>query len=246
MNAPAKAPQAIDATELYAAGVDLSDYAERVAPAVRALAAPVGRLLDVGAGGGQLGLALSDPALGWTAIEPNPAMRARLLALPDPPRVIDALWRDADLVPGAVDTVLASNVPPHRQEPEAFLAACRRWAARSVVWAVNASESSDVWLASFLPPDQRGPRPEVGLYDILQRLAADPPHEIRFVDWTYRCLALDLSALGGHVADRLGWTPDDPRRPGVEARLRAAAVPGRDGPVLELPRKTAVLFWRQP
>ena len=69
---------AIDPLELYASAIDTSDYVRRVAPLVRRAVPEIGRLLDVGAGGGQLGAALRDPALPWTAIEPSATMRARL------------------------------------------------------------------------------------------------------------------------------------------------------------------------
>jgi len=58
----------IDPLELYASAIDTSDYVARIAPQVRRLAPEIGRLLDVGAGGGQLGAALQDRMQPWTAI----------------------------------------------------------------------------------------------------------------------------------------------------------------------------------
>ena len=68
----------IDPIELYAAGVDTSDYVARVAPLIRQGVGEIGDLLDIGAGGGQLGRALRVPDRRWTAIEPSAGMRARL------------------------------------------------------------------------------------------------------------------------------------------------------------------------
>ena len=68
----------IDPLELYASAIDTSDYVAALAPLVRRAVPEIGQLLDVGAGGGQLGAALADPARSWTAIEPSPTMRARL------------------------------------------------------------------------------------------------------------------------------------------------------------------------
>src|SRR5256885_651156 len=89
--------RAIDPLELYASAIDTSDYIARVAPLVRRLVPEIGELLDVGAGGGQLGAALRDRTLAWTAIEPSPAMQARLAKLHSPPRIVRGGWQEADL-----------------------------------------------------------------------------------------------------------------------------------------------------
>jgi len=81
------AKRAIDPFELYAAGIDTSDYVTRVAPLICRVAGDVGDLLDIGAGGGQLGRALRVPGRRWTAIEPSSSMRARLARLHDPPQL---------------------------------------------------------------------------------------------------------------------------------------------------------------
>ena len=78
----------IDPIELYAAGVDTSDYVARVAPLIRQSVGEIGDLLDIGAGGGQLGRALRAPDRRWTAIEPSARMRARLARLDHCPLVL--------------------------------------------------------------------------------------------------------------------------------------------------------------
>src|SRR5258708_19680009 len=83
----------IDPLELYASAIDTSDYVDRVAPVVRRLLPEIGELLDVGAGGGQLGAALQDRTLPWTAIEPSPAMQARLATLNTPPPILPSRCR---------------------------------------------------------------------------------------------------------------------------------------------------------
>ena len=67
---PVSDPPDIDPLELYAAAIDTSDYVSRVAPQVRRLVPEIRKLLDVGAGGGQLGASLQDHAFPWSAIEP--------------------------------------------------------------------------------------------------------------------------------------------------------------------------------
>src|SRR5262249_26328043 len=66
----------IDPIELYAAAIDISDYAARIAPVIQTCVPAIGDLLDVGAGGGQLGNAVRQPGRRWTTIEPNSNMRA--------------------------------------------------------------------------------------------------------------------------------------------------------------------------
>src|SRR5688500_11432706 len=118
----------LDPLELYASAIDTSDYVPKIAPLVRRMVPSVGELLDVGAGGGQLGAALRDPAQPWTAVEPSPTMRRRLVRLKNPPRVVEAGWAEANVATAAHDTVLAATMPAFFEQPEAFLARCRAWA----------------------------------------------------------------------------------------------------------------------
>jgi predicted RNA methylase len=117
----------IDPLELYASAIDTSDYVAALAPLIRRAVPEVGRLLDVGAGGGQLGLAIHDPARSWTAIEPSPTMRRRLRRLAHPPHVVAAGWELAAIT-DSHDTVLAATMPGFFDQPEDFLARCRAWA----------------------------------------------------------------------------------------------------------------------
>src|SRR5438876_10141397 len=110
----------IDPLELYASAIDTSDYVGRLAPLVRRMVPAVGELLDVGAGGGQLGAALQDRTLPWTAIEPSPTMRARLARLHTPPRIVPAGWEEADVAAGGHDTVLAATMPALFDQPDRF------------------------------------------------------------------------------------------------------------------------------
>ena len=232
--------------ELYAAAIDTSDYVARVAPLVRLLVPVRGELLDVGAGGGQLGASLHEPGLPWTAIEPSPTMRARLARLAPPPRVIAAGWQEAAVEPAAHDTVLAATMPAFFDHPEAFLERCRSWARRAVVWIVPAHAGPrGLCFAGCLPFAWHGEDETPGI-DIVHRGLGPQslPHETVFVDWTFSGVVKDLDRLSAYLADRLGWTATDTRRPRLTAHLAAQAKPDAAGARLDIPRKSAVLVWR--
>src|SRR5262249_56156462 len=97
--------------ELCAGAIDSSAYGAALTPSVRCLLRRTGDLLDVGAGGGQIGAALRDPNVRWTAIEPSPAMRARLARFLPPPQIVAGSWEKVAVADAAHDTVLAATLP---------------------------------------------------------------------------------------------------------------------------------------
>ncbi|MBS0540772.1 MAG: hypothetical protein JSR47_18570 [Proteobacteria bacterium] len=243
---PSAAPRpAIDPLELYASAIDTSDYVARVAPLVRRFLARTGELLDVGAGGGQLGAALRERDVPWTAIEPSPTMRARLVRLHSPPRIVPDGWATADVPEGAHDTVLAATMPALFEEPEHFLARCRAWARNIVVWIVPAHQGPrGLCFAGCLPSEWHREDETPGLDVVLRGLApASRPQRIVFTDWTFSGVVADLAHLSAYLADRLNWPADDVRRAGLHAHLSAQATPDAAGVRLDIPRKSAVLIW---
>ncbi|MBK5959986.1 hypothetical protein CCR97_17505 [Rhodoplanes elegans] len=244
---PADEPRMpIDPLGLYAAGIDASDYVTKVAPVVRRHVPAVGDLLDIGAGGGQLGGALRDPAAAWTAVEPAPVMQARLAALADGPVVHGCDWQDAALPARGFDTVLAANIPAPMSAPADFLARCRAWARRTIVWIVPAQHGPrGLCLAACLPPEWHGEDTTPGVDKVLAGLAPeDRPDVIEQVAWTFALPIDDLGAIATHLADRLGFSPEDPRRPALRDHLAAQLIHGPDGPRLEVEKVSAVLVWR--
>jgi hypothetical protein len=243
----ANRPSDIDPLELYAAAIDTSDYIFRVAPQVRRLVPAIGRLLDVGAGGGQLGAALRDRREPWTAIEPSPAMRGRLARLHMPPRVVAGRWEEAQVASAAHDTVLAATMPAFFDRPDAFLARCREWARRAVVWVVPAHAGPrGLCFAGCLPSDWHREDETPGIDIVLRGLApSSRPDSIAFADWTFSGVVKDLPRLAGYLADRLGWPEGDERRPRLLGHLEAQARPDAAGLRLDIPRKSAVLVWRR-
>ncbi len=239
----------IDPLDLYASAIDTSDYVARIAPLVRRLVPAMGDLLDVGAGGGQLGHALRQSGSKYTAIEPSPSMRARLAKLLPPPEVIAQGWTEADVPAGRLtgghDTVLAATMPGFLEEPEAFLDRCRAWTRRSIVWIVPAHAGPrGLCFAGCLPLAWHGEDETPGIDIVLRGLApASRPTEIAFVDWTFTGIVADLPRLAAYLADRLGWPAGDKRRDELLAHLAGKARPTEAGYRLDIARKSAVCVW---
>lgn len=239
-------PDGVDPLERYAAGIDTSDYVARVAPLIRAAVPNLGDLLDIGAGGGQLGAHLRVPGRAWSVVEPAPVMQSRLQALDPAPRLVRGGWKEAGLPAACADTVLAANMPAPLSEPAAFLARCRTWARRSVVWVVPAQHGPrGICLAGCLPQAWHGEDETPGVDIVLRGLsAAERPAIVAETAWTFTAVVADVARTARSLADRLGWPPDDPRRPELRDHLAARAVPVADGHRLSVARTSAVLVWR--
>lgn len=238
------AESALDPLELYASAIDTSDYVSRVGPQVRRLVPDIGKLIDVGAGGGQLGAALQNRCLPWTAIEPSPTMRARLARLRVPPHIVATGWEEAWIARRSHDTVLAATMPSFFDKTEEFVARCREWARRVVVWVVPAHGGPrGLCFAGCLPSEWHCEDETPGIDLVLKNLASRPD-EIAFVDWTFSGVVQNLPRLASYLADRLGWPPTDERRPRLLAHLEAQAKPDAAGLRLDIARKSAVLVWR--
>lgn len=244
---PASKAPSFDPLELYASAIDTSDYVTRIAPLVRHLVPDVGELLDVGAGGGQLGAALRSQAHPWTAIEPSPTMIRRLTRLHSPPRLVAEGWWTASVAADSHDTVLAATMPAFLEQPQSFFEQCLTWARRAVVWIVPAHAGPrGLCFAGCLPSEWHGEDETPGIDIVLGGLStASRPHDIAFVDWTFSGVVANVPALAGYLADRLGWSLADERRPLLASHLAKQATPDADGWRLDIPRKSAVLVWRQ-
>ncbi|CAD5273386.1 conserved hypothetical protein [Bosea sp. 62] len=234
----------LDPLALYASAIDTSDYASRVAPLIRQLAPGIADLVDVGAGGGQLGAAIRGEGAAWTAIEPSPVMQGRLALRAERPQIIPLSWDDERIICEPADTVLAATMPGYFHDPLAFLACCRRWARRQIVWVVPAQATpKGLILAACLPHDWHGEDETPGIDLVLPRLGSDLPDRSDATDWTFSLVLPDLAAFAAFQADRLGWTPGDPRRPQLFEHLHKQAVPTPAGFRLSCHRRSAILVW---
>jgi hypothetical protein len=238
---------AFDPIELYAAAIDTSNYVERVAPLVRKHVPAIGHLLDVGAGGGQLGHALRETDCRWTAVEPTESMQLRLSRYRDDVEVIGCGWASADIRELEYDTVLAANIPPPLLQPEEFLSRCRRWARRTIVWVVPAQHGPHgLVFAGCLPAEWHGEDVTPGVDIVLEKLSKDSqPHAVASSDWTFSAYVPELGWLAAYLADRLGWAATDQRRPLLAEHLARQANTDTIGTRLDIPRKSAVLIWKQ-
>jgi SAM-dependent methyltransferase len=234
-----------DPIELYAAAIDTSDYVGRVAPLVRRHVPAIGDLLDVGAGGGQLGRALRNPACRWTALDPTESMRSRLARYGGELELVPSGWAEADVDPHSHDTVLAANIAPPLQQPEEFLAHCRRWTRAAIVWVVPAQHGPHgLVFAGCLPAAWHGEDETPGIDIVLRKLPKiSHPDVIEFADWTFSAYVPDLPALAAYLANRLGWADKDHRRPALLDHLARQAVRDAIGIRLDIPRRSAVLIW---
>lgn len=243
---PSPEPDGVDPLERYAAGIDTSDYVARVAPLIQAAVPSIGELLDIGAGGGQLSASLRVPGRAWSVIEPAPLMQRRLEALDPAPRLVRSGWKEAGLPAACADTVLAANMPAPLTEPAAFLAQCRAWARRSIVWLVPAQHGPrGICLAGCLPQAWHREDETPGVALVLRGLSpGEQPAIVAEAAWTFTAVVADLARTARSLADRLGWAPDDPRRPDLLGHLAAQAMPVPAGHRLSVARTSAILVWR--
>lgn len=237
-------PGALDPLALYASAIDSSDYVARVSPIIRRLVPEIGGLIDIGAGGGQLGASLVAAGQRWVAVEPAPVMTARLQALPRAPQVISLGWDAPELSCEPAETVLAATMPAYLTDPARFLARCRQWAHRQIVWVVPAQNAPrGLILAACLPREWHGEDETPGIDLVLPRLGPDQPHQVDATDWTFSLVTRDLPGFAAFQAGRLGWPEDDPRRPALFDHLLKQAVPTEAGLRLSCHRRSAILVW---
>lgn len=241
-------PVRFDPLELYASGIDQSDYAARVARVIAAGTLPANDLLDVGAGGGQLGSALRGLGLNrWIALEPAPSMRARLRRLRRvPDRLIATGWEAVRGTDPRCDLVLAANVAAPLTQTQRFLDFSRAHARRDVVWVVPAQAGPrGLCLAGCLPQAWHGEDETPGVDLVLASLPeTDRPHSIDCIDWTFRLCVDDLPALAHYLADRLDWPRRDGRRRELLSHLAAQGRAIPEGVELSVAKRSAILHWR--
>jgi len=238
--------RAIDPLGFYADAIDTSDYAAAIGPVIRAAVGDVGDLLDIGAGGGQLGDVLRKPGGIWTTIEPSRLMGERLARFSPPPAIVASGWRNADVAEKFHDTVFAATMPAVLYDAERFLPRCLSWARRRVVWVVPSHHGPrGMILAGCLPSEWHGEDETPGVDITLGSLpAGSEPHSITKVDWTFTAIVADLRAMANYLAGRLKWPAEDPRREALFLHLKKQSRSHPNGHRLDIERQSAILVWR--
>jgi hypothetical protein len=132
------------------------------------------------------------------------------------------------------------------ERPGPFLARCKSWARRAVVWVVPAQLGPrGLCFAGCLPSSWHGEDETPGYEHTLRRLApADHPHDMAFAAWTFTAVVPSLEEVSAFLAARLEWPMDDPRRAQLLAHLAEQATPHADGFQLDIARRSSVMIWR--
>lgn len=239
------------AARFYAAALDRSDYAMAAAAALRGMLGTPGSLLDIGAGAGHPVAAWLPPKVGWTAVEPNRYLRARLGRLRRTAhpalRPLNATWETLpQLALPPHEVALAANIGGPLSAPRALLASMRSRATSAVAWIVPAQRGPRRWcLSGALPATLHGEDDRPGVALVLEELGtvARPDRSTVF-SWTFRAHFADAGEALAHCAAQLALTPDAPCHAALAAHLDSILRPLPEGGVeLVAPKLSALLVW---
>lgn len=231
---------------IYAEGVDSSDYTEKVVPLIKQTVINIGDLLDVGAGGGQLGSSLCSQNKRWVAIEPDPYMCNRLHAYPNCTKVIANGWEDVDdLATNSFDTILAANMIAPQASAVKFLERCRFWTKNAIVWIVPSQRGpKKLCLSGCLPSEWIAEDNKTGYEVVMSQLAqADHPNHTLIVDWTFTYITKNIDIVATHMANQLGWDINDDRRLDMCDYLYASSIQQGTDYYLKVPKQSTILIW---
>ncbi|UYZ83137.1 hypothetical protein MTZ49_11060 [Entomomonas sp. E2T0] len=231
---------------IYAEGVDSSDYIDSVAPLIIQTLVNIGDLLDVGAGGGQLGSSLQAQNNHWVAIEPDPYMCDRLHSYPNCTRVIPTGWKEVhNLSSQSFDTVLAANMIAPQADAINFLERCRSWTRNAIVWIVPSQRGpKGLCLSGCLPNEWVQEGNETGYERVMSQLSeSDYPNHTLTVDWTFTYITRDIDIVATHMANQLGWDINDTRRLAMGEHLYSNSIQDGLDFYLKVPKQSTILIW---
>ncbi len=236
------------AARFYAESLDRSDYGAAIAGTLRGEVP--GSLLDIGAGAGHPVTPWLPSDAGWTALEPNRYLRARLgrLRRGGRPglRPLAARWEAlSGLGLAPHDWAFAANIGGTLTAPRDLLGRMRALARRRVVWVVPAQQGPRRWcLAGALPAALHGEDETPALRLVLAALGPEAPQEIRLAPWIFRAHFPGLDAAVAHCAAQLALPPGGAAHDKLAATLSATVAPLPCGGVaLAAPKLSALLIW---
>lgn len=230
---------------IYAEGIDSSDYIESVVPLINQILVNTGDLLDVGAGGWQLGSALQTHNKQWVAIEPDPYMCNRLYSYSNCTRIIPNGWEDVHLCAHSFDTILAANMIAPQANAVKFLELCRFWTRNAIVWIVPSQRGPRrLCLSGCLPDEWTDEGDETGYERVISQLPKqDYPNHTLTVNWVFTYIAKDIDVVASHIADQLGWDITDCRRAQIGHHLYSRTAQHGTDYYLQVPKQSTILIW---
>lgn len=231
---------------VYAEGIDSSNYIENVTPVIKLALTNIGDLLDIGAGGGQLGCSLQTKNNRWVAVEPDPYMCDRLSNYANCTQVISSAWQHVNnLAAHSFDTVLAANMIAPQADAINFLERCRFWTRNTIIWLVPSQRGpKQLCLAGCLPTEWINEDNQTGYERVMSQLQApNYPNHTLTVDWTFTYVTSDIEEIATHMANRLGWHQQDDRRQAMRDHLSASATQQDEYYYLQVPKQSTILIW---
>ena len=236
--------------ELYERGLAQSDYERILVPLLRTLLSPVGSLLDIGAGTGNVGRGLAMTTDRWTAVEPNAHMAQALWAsmtvsANQPCALLRRPWESlADLDLPLHDTVLCAHLPGMTSHPVELWDTARRCARKHICWVISTERGPYSCLSGFLP-EHLEPRTGPAWHErVLEQLDGKAPAPaIEFFDWTFRLtFKSEEEALRVFQPDQ---TPPggERKQAALKACLQQQLQRVPDGLMAAVPKRNAILFW---
>jgi len=232
----------------HARGQALSDYRERLIPAIRAAVGEATSLVDVGAGTGEVGAALIGPAGLWIAVEPNAFMARRIahaMAMrAGPGYILRETWSELaarDRLLGEV--VLCAHVPGQCEDVAGCWRATARHARRALCWVVSAEAGPRRHALSTVLPPEGCETPGHALVIAATRALAPAP-QVTLIDWTSRYAFADQEEAERFFVEHDPSLAEPRRRRALGRRLFTQGRSAADGFLVAAPRQSAVLTWQ--
>lgn len=236
--------------QFYLNGMSQSDYAQRVGGRLRELIGLQRELLDVGAGGGTMGLPLLAPKAHWTAIEPNQFLANHLREhaglWPYQLRVMQARWQQL-----SIDSItphessLAANTCGPVSDTRQFWHWLRARTRNVMAWVLPAQNGPrGICLAGFLPSELHGEASQPAHENVLLQLGNDlRPHHVDYVDWTFHYRFTNRESAEQYFQQRFHAPAGSQRARTLSVHLDNHLIHTVNGCWASAPKRSACFIW---